>query len=267
MTSFRIRAASLVLAAAGGVVLAFVIGVAVAAPALAPAPAGVATPSPVTSASPTTAPSTTPTSLYPEIDGARAFEHLAYLADSARGGRFTASAGYDDAARYVADRFAEIGLEPWGDAGTFFHRFRMPLVDLAATPVLEVADGETYRHRVDFTERVGGVFGSGDVQGTLAFVGGGSSSDLARVDVRGKVAIVILAGRADPARELVSRGAAGAIYISSSVIKFSYLPRFEQATLPGLVVTPTVANELLAPSGRTVSELAAAVEAHARGEG
>lgn len=267
MTSIRPRVTTLVLAALGGVIFALVIAAVVAAPVLAPSPAAVAPSSPTASAQ-GAVPITTPTDSYPEVDGARALEHTAYLADPARGGRFTGSAGYDDAARYVAERFREVGLEPWGDGGTFLSRFRMPFVDLGATPVLErLSDGKRFQHRTDFTERVGGVFGSGDVQGTLAFIGSGKSSDFEKVDVRGKVAIVILAGGSDPGRELASRGALAAIYISSTIIKFSYIPRFDPVTLPGIVVTPSAANELFAPSGRTVSDLAAAVEAQTRGAG
>jgi hypothetical protein len=261
------RAWRLAIAALGGVIFALVLAAVLAAPVLAPSPSGAAAPAPTASAQ-SAAPVTTPTDAYPDVDGARALEHTTYLADPARGGRFTASAGYDDAARYVADRFAELGLEPWGDGGTFFSRFTMPLVDLAATPVLErLADGKRYRHRTDFTERVGGTFGSGDVEGTLAFVGAGSTTDLAKVDVRGKIAIVILAGRADPGRQLASGGAAAAIYISNTIIKFSYIPRFDPVTLPGIVVTQAAADELLQPSGRTVTELAVAVDAQARGAG
>lgn len=250
------------IAAVGGVIVASVIALAAAVPALAPAPLETASPSPT--ASPTSAPIGTPTDEHPDIDGERAFDHVAYLADPARGGRYTASSGYDDAARYVAERFAEVGLEPWGDGGTFFQRFTMPLVDLAATPVLEVTGGKAYRHRVDFTERVGGPFGSGDGSGPLAFIGSGAAADLAKVDVRGKVVIVILSGRSDPARELAARGAAGAIYVSNQILRFSYIPRFETATLPGVVATQSTANELLAPAGRTVTQLAAAVDAQAR---
>src|SRR5688500_18674322 len=181
MTRVRPRLTTLVLAALGGVVFALVIAAVLAAPVLAPSPAAVVSPSPATSGQ--SAPVTTPTDSYPEVDGARALEHTTYLAHPARGGRFTASPGYDEAARYVADRFRDLGLEPWGDGGTFFSRFTMALVDLAATPVLErLGDGKRYRHRTDFTERVGGTFGSGDVEGTLAFVGSGSPSDLEKVD-------------------------------------------------------------------------------------
>ena len=46
------------------------------------------------------------------------------------------TAGFEDAARYMADRFREIGLEPAGDDGTYFQRFPVKLVDLAGTPAL-----------------------------------------------------------------------------------------------------------------------------------
>lgn len=266
MTPVRARLTTLVLAAVGGVLFALVIGAVLAASVLAPSAASPASPAPSATATAAAPPVTTPTDVYPDIDGARALEHTKYLADPARGGRFTGSPGHEDAARYIAERFAEVGLEPWGDGGTFFSRFTMPLVDLAATPVLErLGDGHRFRHRTDFTERVGGVFGSGDGQGTLAFVGSGRPGDLAKVDVRGKVALVILAGSPDPARTLASRGALGAIYVSNNIIKFSYIPRFESLTLPGIVVTQSTADELLAPSGRTVSELAVAVDAQSRG--
>lgn len=250
----------------GAVVGLIVVGALVAtrlsSPAIAPA-----SPAP-TSAAP--AASSPPASFVgpPDIDGARALQHVAFFTDRAQGGRFTASPGYQASARYVADRFGEIGLEPWGDDGTFFEHFTMPLVDLAATPVLARTepDAKTYRHRVDFTERVGGLFGSGSAEGPLVFVGGGvttpGASDYDKVDVRGKIAIVITAGRVDPARELASRGAAGAIYVTSgSLLKFSYIARFEDRTIPSIVVTTSTANELLAPSGKTVSDLVSAIRA------
>lgn len=71
----------------------------------------VASPTPRASptASPTTAVVVAGTGVF---DGARAREHIAYLADPARGGRYSGSSGYLDAAQYVADQFKAIGLEP-----------------------------------------------------------------------------------------------------------------------------------------------------------
>jgi len=49
------------------------------------------------------------------IDGARAKAHVDFLADPARGGRFTGSAGYNAAAAYVADQLKSYGVEPKRD--------------------------------------------------------------------------------------------------------------------------------------------------------
>ena len=46
---------------------------------------------------------------------------LNYLAADEREGRMTGSRGYDEAAQYVADRFADMGLEPGGTDGWFQH--------------------------------------------------------------------------------------------------------------------------------------------------
>jgi hypothetical protein len=243
-------------------------------PAIAPAPNASLAAIPSAVSSPSARPLSTPTDAYPDVDGARALEHVAYFADRARGGRFSGSPGYDDAARYVADRFKEIGLEPWGDNGTYFERFKMPLVDLAATPVLDRlgTDPRRFTHRTEFTERVGGLFGSGGGEGALVFIGSGQTtpgaSDFDTVDVRGKIAIVITGGRNDPARELVARGAIGAIYVSTgTLLKFSYIARFESTTIAGVLVTSAVADDLLAPSGKKLTELVAAVQTQLRGAG
>src|SRR3546814_10833502 len=44
------------------------------------------------------------------------------LADDAMEGRETGTRGYRMASAYVAERFADIGLQPAGDDGTFFQR-------------------------------------------------------------------------------------------------------------------------------------------------
>ena len=49
-----------------------------------------------------------------------------FLADDAMRGRDAGSAEYEIAARYVAARFRELGLEPAGDGGTFLQP--VPLV-------------------------------------------------------------------------------------------------------------------------------------------
>ena len=201
------------------------------------------------------------------FDGVRAREHLVYLADPARGGRFTGSAGYEESARYVADRFKEIGLEPYGDQGTYFQRFPVQIVDLAATPTLvrTGADARTWAHRVDFTESVGGRAGSGEAAGTLAVVGGGAASgtqdDFSGVELRGRIALVTGPTVQGYLENIVQRGGTGALVVGDASLKYSYIAQFFSQTIPVLVITESTANALLAPAGRTVAQVRDAVRA------
>lgn len=202
------------------------------------------------------------------FDGAKAREHVAYLADAARGGRFTGSPGFLESARYVADRFREVGLEPGGDAGTYFQHFPLQIVDLAGTPALSRtgAAAKTWTHRVDFTESVGGRAGSGSAEGTLAVVGGGSASggqdDFAGVDVRGRIALVTGPTVTGYQENIYQRGGTGVLVVGDASLKYSYIAQFFAQTLPVLVITESAANELLAPTGRTVAQVRDAVRAH-----
>jgi hypothetical protein len=195
-----------------------------------------------------------------EFDAARAKAHVDYLADKARGGRYSGSAGYRDAATYVADRFREIGLEPLGDNGTFFQHFTMPIVDLVEMSTLTGPGGKTYRARVDFTESVGGRSGSGRAEAEIAVVGGaariGDQNDFAGANVRGKIALVTgpsAPNGGSPVENAYREGAIGVLVIGGSTLRYSYLPRFQSETIPTLVISQDVANELLAPAGKNLS--------------
>jgi hypothetical protein len=201
------------------------------------------------------------------FDGEKARQHLTYLADPARGGRFTGSPGFDDAAGYIAERFKEIGLEPLGDNGTFFQRFPVQIVDLAATPTLSRtgADAKTWVHRVDFTESIGGRAGNGSANAKLAVVGGGAATngqdDFAGVDVRGRIALVTGPTVTGYQEQIVQRGGVGILVVGDSTIKYSYIAQQFAQTIPMLVINDATANELLAPAGKTLTQVRDAVRA------
>ena len=203
-----------------------------------------------------------------EFDGAKAKTHVDYLADAARGGRYSGSAGYRDAATYVAERFREIGLEPLGDNGTFFQHFTMPIVDLTEMSTLTGPGGKTYRPRVDFTESVGGRSGSGKAEAEIAAVGGaarsGGANDFAGASVRGKIALVT--GPAAPnggssVENAYQEGAIGVLLVGGATLRYSFIPRLQTATVPTLVITQELADQLLAPTGKTVATAQALVRA------
>jgi hypothetical protein len=201
------------------------------------------------------------------FDGARAREHVAYLADPARAGRYSGSPGYLDAARYVADQFKDIGLEPLGDGGTYFQRFPMPIVDLSATPVLTRtgAGAKSWKHRVDFTESVGGRAGGGTAEAPVVVVGGaakgGGQDDFAGVSTRGRIALVTGPTTGSSSETVVAEGAVGLLVIGDTSLRYSYIPRFFAETIPVIVISESVANEIIAPSGKTVAQVQTAVRA------
>ena len=59
------------------------------------------------------------------IDPNAYLEHVKFLASEDLEGRGNGSRGLESAAEYIAAQFREAGLEPGGDAGTFFQRFEM----------------------------------------------------------------------------------------------------------------------------------------------
>ena len=215
-----------------------------------------------TSPAPSTSPTASAAVVAPatEFDAGKAKAHVDYLADPARAGRYSGSAGYRDAATYVAERFREIGLEPLGDNGTFFQHFTMPIVDLTEMSTLTGPGGKTYRPRVDFTESVGGRSGSGNAEARIAAVGGaargGGQNDFAGADVRGKIALIT--GPTAPnggssVENAFQEGAIGVLAVGGATIRYSYIPRLQSETIPTLVISQDVADQLLAPAGQTVA--------------
>ena len=59
------------------------------------------------------------------VDPKTYLEHVKFLASDDLEGRGNGGRGLESAAEYIAARFREAGLEPAGDAGTYFQRFEM----------------------------------------------------------------------------------------------------------------------------------------------
>ncbi len=204
------------------------------------------------------------------FNGELALRHLRYIADPARRGRLTGSAGYREAATYLADRFREIGLEPGGDAGTYFQHFGTPVVALAAMPELAIVSPTrtAFKLRRDFAEIIGGARGGGTAEAALVYVGGGADggaySDYRDVDVRGKVVLISGPTEGDPFRNAIGRGAVAVLFFARDdpgpLIHFSFIPQLARNAVPTLLVTGSVGDALVAASGRRIAELRAMLE-------
>ena len=74
--------------------------------------------------------------------------HIDYLADDALEGRGLGTEGIDLAASYIAEQFAEIGLEPVGDDGGYFQSFTMTLQRKLTADSRLALSGETSKRRM-----------------------------------------------------------------------------------------------------------------------
>ena len=161
----------------------------------------------------------------------------------------------------MVDRFKALGLEPAGDDGTYYQSFKMSDVGLTAMPVLQrLDDPKTYRPRIDFSESIGGRRGGGVAEGNVVFVGSGTKtptySDYAGVHAEGNIVMISGPFTGDVVDVARREGAVGVLFVSGSdLIKPSYIAAFEKETVPTMIVSAGVANELIASSGKKFEDL------------
>ena len=122
-----------------------------------------------------------------------------WLADDARRGRMTGSAGEEAAAEWIAERFARAGLEPAGDGGTYFQGY-------VATIGIEYGDDN--RLVVEGLHGLGmfsvkhdfipfGFSASGEIEANVVFAGYGITDektgydDYAGIDAEGKIVLAL----------------------------------------------------------------------------
>lgn len=174
----------------------------------------------------------------PQSERARAWwGTVATLAADDMEGREAGSAGHRRASDLVARRFADLGLEPAGENGTFFqavHLEERRFVPDSSSAAL-VANGTSAPLAVpgDILFRIAGGPPPARVDAPLVFIGYGfhlpeaGIDDFAGLNLRGAVAVVIngpgperLSGalkshaRADRARQLLAAGAVGVITVN-----------------------------------------------------
>ena len=186
--------------------------------------------------------------------------HLRYLADDAREGRMAGEPGHEAAAQYVADRFAEFGLEPAGDDGWFQ---QVPLIsyriDEESTTLIAHRDGKdtTLQYKEHYIMGGDKVREENLVRAEVVYVGFGihapelGYSDYEGVDVEGKIIAVLgnapatfphnerafySSGRTK-IKEAIARGAIGSIGLKSKRSE-EYYPwervKREAGTRPGM---------------------------------
>jgi hypothetical protein len=218
------------------------------------------------------------------------------LSDKGMEGRGTAQPGGDRAAKYIADRFSKLGLKPLGDAGSYLQAINFKSTQVMPESVVKAGDA-TLAFGTEFVPAPPYISELSEASGGLVFVSYGVVSpelkrdDLAGVDVKGKVAVVIrgmpkgvdeaawkkAAGTQLVVMNLMSKGAAAVVAANFGTkqqpfsLLSNYLTRRRAALaetpeppfkLPPVVIASDAGMEkLFAGTGATYAETLAKAEA------
>ncbi|HEX9941968.1 MAG TPA: M28 family peptidase [Thermoanaerobaculia bacterium] len=130
----------------------------------------------------------------PEKSAAERYrDDVRWLADDAREGRGIGTAGLEEASRWLAARFREIGLEPAGEAGGWFQRFDVPVAVEARSGTKVAVDGAPVA-RDSF--QPASFSGNGEAAGEVVAAGYGITApelgidDYKGVEARGRIVAV-----------------------------------------------------------------------------
>jgi ABC-type dipeptide/oligopeptide/nickel transport system permease subunit len=211
------------------------------------------------------------------FDAEAALAHVADLTAPTLEGRQAGTAGAGAAATYIAERFAEYGLEPISGAASLQLPMATQVVAPVTAPQLQLVDvqGQTLRsfaYPDDFGVDIHGHGGSGEARGAVVLLtfpqttttGRSRPADAQRfrgLDLRGKV-VLYMEDNAPPdfQVEALIRGATSILLITHDIA-----PRLQLADpeadylvkpwLPVLRIAPATADALLAADSLTVSQL------------
>lgn len=172
--------------------------------------------------------------------------HLEYLSSDALEGREPGKQGYALAARYVADQYAAIGLEPGGGDGSWYQQVPLQTYQVdpeSAEVILHLDSGDVaLEYREDFAMYGDKVRAEDEVRAEVVYVGYGvhapelGYSDLDGVDLNGKVVGIFSGGpqiiegdklahyssTRTKYTELVARGAIGSFALVSRKTERNY---------------------------------------------
>ncbi len=197
-------------------------------------------------------------------------------------GRKSGTLGGERASEWIAEKFKEFGLKPFGDNGTYFQKFEILATQdkVSKLTLLNGRKGKTrYSLGDDFTILTNS--GSGKVKAKVVFVGYGISApekgrdDYANVDVKGKI-VILLAGkppdedgkfdvessRGYKIRKAFEKGAVAVLYIQGdrpirggAITKEYYTPQ-----LPALWIGRKVIDDIFYDTGISFDALKSEID-------
>ena len=228
----------------------------------------------------------------PEIPSAEwILDQVKTLSAPEMDGRASGTPGADRAAAHLAQAFQQIGLTPGGDAGGFLRAFSVPLgIRLGPVNALGIVAPAVRVARLGTDFAPLAASSDGEAEDDVVFVGYGITApdlgydDYAAVDVRGKIVLAMTrepraqdpaspfrrpeayhyAERSHKIINARQHGARALLLVPHPGAPAERLPALRGASQPSGIlaaaVTRSLAAGLLGPSGRTLAELADAID-------
>ncbi len=188
------------------------------------------------------------------------------------------------AAAYIAQKFAEYGLQPGWKHLEYIYPMPMTLAAPLAQPLLELraADGSTlqsFKHQLEFSYLIEGHGGSGEIDLPLTFVGfdGGTAGPdweaYRGLDLRDRI-VLLLEGNAPPdfPVEALLRGARGVLWVSADDGNIRSQTQFARDTMrspqmPVFRISSKTADTILQALNASLADLFDAGAAAQKGPG
>lgn len=179
--------------------------------------------------------------LLPEALG----KHIRILADDKMEGREAGTRGHRKAAKYMAEQFKKLGLQPAGDGDSYFQsiKFRTARPEKGSLTISRDGQETSYKYKEDFMVFADLQRNKTSVTAPAVFVGYGVSApelgydDYAGVDVEGKIAVMLFSGtpasltddqrahfggRSMKAATAAEKGAVGMVFIRGPESRFPF---------------------------------------------
>jgi Zn-dependent M28 family amino/carboxypeptidase len=213
-------------------------------------------------------PATNHTELARMFDEERAFEHIAYLASDELGGRQPGTVESRAAGDYIAARFAAYGLDPAGVNESYFQTFNVPHGRIAALPTLIITPpaeeplASNYVYRVDYRALTGGYLGAGEGEGPVVWLNTCLHDDYAGLDMEGKIALCYYTREPEVYRQAIEHRVGGLLLLDRDKAPQEQFRRggyretaWVPETIPGYLISETVARDLLVGTEYTLDDL------------
>lgn len=198
-------------------------------------------------------------------DVSAALAEIEILTGAAFAGRDAGSPGGWEAGDHIAEQFTRYGLEPIGDEGTFFQSFPIEYIALAKETRLSVKspEGTIYNEYVpyrDFATVLRWYAGPGSADAQVVWANNCAKEDFDTTEVTDKIVLCRNQSLQNAQRNAIEHGAAGLLLLAdpgerAPDFAIPYYEPWVPKPLPVLYVFPTVIDEILLGSGKSVQDL------------